>query len=69
MGRKKVSTTVYLTADQAEELRLLGLATKVPQAEFVRQGVELVLARERAKARARERYADALVPDAEEVLP
>ena len=40
---KKISTTVYLTAEQLEKLKLLNQETKVPIAEFIREGVELVL--------------------------
>ena len=42
-GEKKVSTTVYLTRSQLEKLKLLHERTKVPVAEYIRQGVELVL--------------------------
>lgn len=45
MGRRNFSTTVYLDPDQAEKLRLLSKVTKVPQAEWVRQGIDLVLDR------------------------
>lgn len=45
MGRRLLSTTVYLDADQVEKLRQLSAATKVPQAEWVRQGIDLVLDR------------------------
>ncbi len=43
MARKKVSTTVYVTPEQAERLRLLHDRTKVPVAEYIRQGIDLVL--------------------------
>jgi predicted DNA-binding protein len=43
MGRKKIPTTVYLTPEQAEALRALHERTKVPVAEYVREGVDLVL--------------------------
>lgn len=45
MGRKKVSTTVYITAEQDARLKALNQATKVPVAEYIRQGIDLVLAR------------------------
>ena len=45
MPRRKVSTTVYLTAEQFEGLRALHENTRVPVAEYVREGVDLVLAR------------------------
>jgi len=43
MGRKKISTTVYITPEQSERLKLLHERTRVPVAEFVRQGIDLVL--------------------------
>ena len=41
--RKKVSTTVYITPEQNEQLKLLHEKTKVPVAEYIRQGIDLVL--------------------------
>jgi hypothetical protein len=43
MSRKKISTTVYITADQLEKLKVLNEKTKVPVAEYIRQGIDLVL--------------------------
>ena len=43
MPRKKVSTTVYIEADQAARLKLLGDATRVPVAAYIREGINLVL--------------------------
>ena len=51
MGRRMVSTTVYLEADQVDLLRMLSERTKVPIAEYVRQGIELALARNEPLAR------------------
>jgi hypothetical protein len=45
MARRKISTTVYITREQDELLRRLSLHTKVPVAEFIRQGIDLVLER------------------------
>lgn len=45
MSRKKVSTTVYITAEQSEKLKQLNLKTKVPVAEYIREGIDLVLER------------------------
>lgn len=45
MGRKKISTTVYITPEQDARLKALNQATKVPVAEYIRQGIDLVLAR------------------------
>jgi hypothetical protein len=47
MGRKKISTTIYITPEQSELLKQLHDKTKVPVAEFIRQGIDLVLERER----------------------
>jgi predicted DNA-binding protein len=43
MARKKVSTTIYITPEQNELLKLLNQKTKVPVAEYIRQGIDLVL--------------------------
>ena len=50
MSRKKVSTTVYITPEQSARLKQLHERTKVPVAEYIRQGIDLVL----------EKYADQL---------
>lgn len=50
MARKKISTTVYITPEQNDRLKLLHDRTKVPVAEYIRQGIDLVL----------DRYRDAL---------
>ena len=60
--RKKISTTIYVTPEQADKLKLLHERTKVPVAVYIREGIDLVL----------RHYAHmlpgqlALVPDAEE---
>jgi hypothetical protein len=43
MARKKISTTVYITPEQNERLKVLHERTKVPVAEYIRQGIDLVL--------------------------
>ncbi len=43
MARKKISTTVYITPEQSERLKLLHERTRVPVAEYIRQGIDLVL--------------------------
>jgi predicted DNA-binding protein len=43
MARKKISTTVYITPEQNERLKLLHDRTRVPVAEYIRQGIDLVL--------------------------
>jgi Ribbon-helix-helix domain len=47
MGRKKISTTVYITPEQNDLLKQLHQKTKVPVAEFIRQGIDLILDREK----------------------
>ena len=49
-GPKKVSTTIYITVEQREQLKILHERTKVPIAEYIREGVNMVLSK----------YADAL---------
>ena len=41
--RKKISTTIYVTPEQADKLRLLHERTKVPVAVYIREGIDLVL--------------------------
>ena len=43
MSRKKLSTTVYITPEQNAKLKQLHDRTKVPVAEYIRQGIDLVL--------------------------
>ena len=43
MARKKISTTVYITPEQNDQLKVLHERTKVPVAEYIRQGIDLVL--------------------------
>lgn len=45
MSRKKLSTTVYLTPEQFAQLKELKRKTRVPEAERIREGIDLVLAR------------------------
>ena len=45
MGTRKVVTTVYITVEQDEKLRLLSQATGVSKAEYIREGLDLVLDR------------------------
>jgi predicted DNA-binding protein len=43
MARKKISTTVYINPEQDERLKLLNARTKVPVAEYIRQGIDRIL--------------------------
>ena len=45
MARKKISTTVYITPEQNDQLKLLHERTKVPVAVYIREGIDLVLER------------------------
>ncbi len=47
MARNKISTTVYITPEQNEQLKILHQKTKVPVAEYIRQGIDLILEREK----------------------
>lgn len=40
---KKISTTVYITREQSELLKTLHQRTKVPVSEYIRQGIDMVL--------------------------
>ncbi|NJL24104.1 MAG: ribbon-helix-helix domain-containing protein [Calothrix sp. SM1_5_4] len=42
---KKLATTVYITERQQALLKELNSRSKVPVAEFIRQGIDMVLAR------------------------
>ena len=39
----KISTTVYITEEQNEKLKALNKKTKVPIAEYIRQGIDMAL--------------------------
>lgn len=45
MARNKISTTVYITPEQSERLKLLSNKTRIPVASFIREGIDLVLER------------------------
>lgn len=51
MGRKRISTTVYLEPDQVERLKEVSRTTLVPVSFYIRAGVDLVLAQLRREAR------------------
>ena len=48
MPRKKLSTTIYITPEQNAQLKLLNEKTKVPVAEYIRPGLDLVLEKYRS---------------------
>ncbi|MFN7131828.1 MAG: ribbon-helix-helix domain-containing protein [Myxococcales bacterium] len=43
MARNKISTTVYITAEQNELLKLLSQKTRVPVASYIREGIDMVI--------------------------
>lgn len=43
MSRKKISTTIYITPEQAERLKVLHERSKVPIAVYIREGIDMVL--------------------------
>ena len=45
MARNKVSTTIYITPEQNERLKLLNQRTQRPVASYIREGIDLVLDR------------------------
>jgi predicted DNA-binding protein len=47
MARKKISTTIYITPEQNDQLKILHERTKVPVAVYIREGIDLVLERHR----------------------
>ncbi len=49
MARKKITTTIYITEDQNEKLKALHQKTKVPVAEYIRQGIDLILEKHQAE--------------------
>ena len=51
MKGKREQVAVYLDPQQIERLRRLHKATRVPTAEYIREGVELVLAKYRKRRR------------------
>ena len=44
---KKLATTIYITEQQQALLKELNRRTKVPIAEFIREGIDLVLEKHR----------------------
>jgi hypothetical protein len=49
-GRVKIVLTVYLESEQVEHLKVLQARTGVTLAEYIRQGVDLVLGQNRERA-------------------
>ncbi|MFT7624456.1 MAG: putative DNA-binding protein [Myxococcota bacterium] len=49
MSRRKVATTVYITREQDQRLKLLAERTGVSVAQYIREGIDLALAQHRAE--------------------
>ena len=48
VARKKISTTIYITPEQNEKLKVLHERTHVPVAVYIREGIDLVLQKHEA---------------------
>jgi predicted DNA-binding protein len=51
MKGKREQVAVYLDPQQIERLRRLNKTTRVPTAEYIREGVDMVLAKYRKRKR------------------
>ncbi len=56
MARKKISTTIYITPEQNELLKELNQKTKVPVAEYIRQGIDLILEKHKEELPGQQRF-------------
>lgn len=56
MARKKISTTIYITPEQNELLKQLNQKTKVPVAEYIRQGIDLILQKHKEELPGQQRF-------------
>ncbi|MEA2700773.1 MAG: hypothetical protein QOI66_5044, partial [Myxococcales bacterium] len=45
--RNKISTTIYITPEQSQRLKQLHDKTKVPVAEYIRQGIDMILEKQK----------------------
>ena len=43
MAGRKVATTIYITVDQDRQLKLLSQSTGTSMAQYIREGIDLVL--------------------------
>ena len=43
--KRKLMRTIYLDVEQIERLRKLSVRTRVPQAVYIREGIDLVLSK------------------------
>jgi predicted DNA-binding protein len=56
MARKKISTTIYITPEQNDLLKQLNQKTKVPVAEYIRQGIDLILEKHKEELPGQQRF-------------
>ena len=49
MSRRKITTTIYITYEQDKKLKELHARTRVPVAEYIRQGIDLILSQNEEK--------------------
>jgi predicted DNA-binding protein len=49
MSRRKVATTVYITREQDQALKVLAERTDKSAAHYIREGIDLVLGKHRAE--------------------
>ena len=56
MARKKISTTIYITPEQYELLKQLCQKTKVPVAEYIRQGIDYILEKHKEELPGQQRF-------------
>ena len=56
MARKKISTTIYITPEQNQLLKELNQKTKVPVAEYIRQGIDLILEKHKQDLPGQQRF-------------
>ena len=48
MSGRKVATTIYITAEQDRQLKLLSQKTGLPMAQYIRDGIDHVLEENKA---------------------
>jgi hypothetical protein len=49
MAGRKVATTIYITVDQDRQLKLLSQSTGTSMAQYIREGIDMVLEQHRAE--------------------
>ncbi len=49
MAGRKVATTIYITVEQDQQLKLLSQSTGTSMAQYIREGIDLVLDQHRGR--------------------